>query len=421
MRDVVIIGGGISGLMAARTLQKWGVDWLLLEASNETGGRIRTDCVDGFRLDRGFQVLLTAYPEAKAVLDYDKLRLRHFEPGALIRLERGFTKFVDPLRRPAATLSTSLSPAASLRDKLLTFLMKCRSRDTSLEAIFQKEENTTIDWLRDYGFSSSIIERFFRPFFGGVFLDTDLKTSTRMLDFTFSMFNKGSAALPALGMQEIPRQLSERLPPARLRVNCPVQSIDRNEVRLTSGEQIAARSIIIAVEEPAAARLLSEVSAPSSQQSVTCLYFSCPVPPITEPMLVLNGSGSGPVNNLCVPSLVSDDYAPAGQHLVSASVIGQTSENPETLKSAVLEQMQEWFGNTVQKWSHLKTYRIPYALPDQSPGRQQARGETARLRENLVICGDHRRHGSIQGAMESGRHAAEIVLNSASVNSTRIA
>lgn len=412
MSDVIIVGGGIAGLTAARLLQDRGVDWLLLEAADEVGGRIRTDVVDGFRLDRGFQVLLTAYPEAQALLNYKELQLCRFEPGALIRLDNGFTRFVDPVRRPLAAVSTALSPAATLRDKLLTVSMKRRTQKMSLDEIFKRDEQPSIEWLRDFGFSPRITERFFRPFFGGVFLDPDLETSTRMLDFTFSMFNSGAAAIPALGMQEIPRQMASHLPPDRICRNSPVAAIDGADVVLASGDRLTAPSVVLAVEEPTAARLLSEIPAPESQRSVQNVYFRCSAPLVNEPMLVLNGTGSGLVNNLCVPSLVSPDYAPEGQHLVSATVLGEHSDDSASLESLIIAQMRQWFGNSVDDWRHLRTYDIRYALPDQSPGRQAARGKTTRLRDDLIVCGDFREHGSIQGAMQSGRRAAELVLES---------
>lgn len=414
MPDVIIVGGGIAGLTAAQMLQERGLDWLLLEASDDVGGRIRTDIVDGFRIDRGFQVLLTAYPEAQALLNYEDLQLRTFDPGALIRLDNGFTRFVDPTRRPLSAVSTAFSPAATLRDKLLAVAMKRRSRKMSLSDIFSEGEKPAIKWLNDFGFSSRITERFFRPFFGGVFLDRALETSTRMLDFTFSMFNSGEAAIPALGMQEIPRQLSSSMPPDRIRLNSPVTSIDGADVILTSGERLAAQSVILAVEEPAAAKLLAEIPSPESQRSVRCVYFRCRKPPVEQPMLVLNGTGLGPVNNLCVPSLVSPDYAPEGQHLVSATVLDGYSGDSTSIESLIVAQMRDWFGNTVDEWQHLRTYHIAYALPDQSPGRQDERGKTARLRDNLIVCGDFREHGSIQGAMQSGRRAAELVPESIS-------
>jgi phytoene dehydrogenase-like protein len=410
--DVIIVGGGIAGLTAARILQDSEADWLLVEAADEVGGRIRTDVVDGFRLDRGFQVLLTAYPEAKALLNYEDLQLSRFEPGALIRLNNGFTRFVDPVRRPLTAVSSACSAAATLRDKLLTVLMKRRSQRMPLDEIFERDEQRSIEWLSDFGFSSRITERFFRPFFGGVFLDPHLETSTRMLDFTFSMFNRGAAAIPALGMQEIPRQMASHLPPDRIHRNSPVASIDGTDVILASGDRMTAQSVILAVEEPAAARLLSEIPVPESQRSVQCVYFNCSTPPMNEPMLVLNGTGSGPVNNLCVPSLVSPDYAPEGQHLVSATVLGGYADDSASLESLIGEQMRQWFGNSADDWQHLRTYDIHYALPDQSPGRQAARGKTTRLRDDLIVCGDFCEHGSIQGAMQSGRRAAGLVLES---------
>ena len=172
---------------------------------------------------------------------------------------------------------------------------------------------------------------------------------------------------------------------------------------------MSARTVILAVEEPAAARLVPGLCMPESQRSVSCVYFGCSAAPVQSPMLVLNGTGSGPVNNLCVPSLVSPRYAPAGRHLVSATVVGENVGATASLETRVVNQMREWFGSQVEDWQHLRTYHISYALPDQSPGRQHSRGRTGRFRGELIICGDYREHGSIQGAMQSGRRAAELV------------
>ncbi len=79
--DVLIVGAGLSGLSCALWLHEGGLSVLVLEASDGIGGGVRTDEVEGFLLDRGFQVFLMAYPEAQRVLDYGALDFKPFYPG----------------------------------------------------------------------------------------------------------------------------------------------------------------------------------------------------------------------------------------------------------------------------------------------------------------------------------------------------
>lgn len=408
--DAVIIGGGLAGLSCARQLCAEGLDCRVLEAADDVGGRVRTDACDGFLLDRGFQVFLTAYPEASAVLDYDALNLRRFEPGALVRFNGAFHRFADPWRRPQHLLKTALSPVASLSDKIRVARFRAHTCRGDLQDVFERPEQPTIDLLHARGFSSTIIERFFRPFLGGVFLDHELRTSSRMCEFVFRMFSQGDAALPKQGMGEIPRQLAGQLPSDVLRLNSPVDSIEGHTVILASGERLAARHIIVATEAPTAAKLLG-TSDDVEGQSVSCVYFATEEPPISEPILVLNGDGEGPVNNLCVPSQVSHGYAPAGQSLVSVTVLGKYADST-ALQNEVTRQLTVWFGNVVASWRHLRTYDIRYALPNQAAPRLGDVAKPTAVGDRLYVCGDHRDTASINGAMASGRRAAESVIAS---------
>ena len=186
--EVLIVGAGLAGLCCARALQKQGVDFLVLEAADGVGGRIRTDVVDGFRLDRGFQVFLTSYPEAKAVLDYDALDLKPFWPGALVRFRSKFHELADPGRRTFTAMNSVFSPIGSMADKLRVARLRARTLRGSIEDRFRDPETTSLQMLRDCGFSPSMIDRFFKPFLGGIFLDPELQTSSRMLSFLFRMF-----------------------------------------------------------------------------------------------------------------------------------------------------------------------------------------------------------------------------------------
>jgi phytoene dehydrogenase-like protein len=408
--DVVIVGAGISGLAAARLLQAGGLSTLVLEASDTAGGRIRTDLVDGFRLDRGFQVLLTAYPEAQAQLDYTRLDLHAFTSGALVWDGSDFHKIVDPFRDIVAGMKSALEPVGSLSDKARVGLLRRDVTSTSLEELMARPETWTFSALRARGFSGEMIQKFFRPFLGGVFLETDLETSSRFFEFVFRMFALGDTTLPAAGMQAIPDQIAASLDAGTLRTNAVVESIQSGTVRLSDGETILASNILVAVEGPEAARLLGWPE-PTPGRSVTTLYYASPEPPVDEPILVLNGSGSGIVNNICVPDRVAPSYSEGNESLVSVSVIG-VPDDPDLLEDVVKHELQAWFGPLAKHFRHLSTYRIRYALPDQSSGALDVVHKPVAVSPGLWVCGDHRDSGSINGALLSARRAAEAILAS---------
>jgi phytoene dehydrogenase-like protein len=257
-----------------------------------------------------------------------------------------------------------------------------------------------------------MIDAFFRPFFGGVLLDRGLSASSRMLDFVFRMMAEGDVALPREGMGAIPEQMARRLPEGTVRLGTRVVSLSPSEARLESGETIAARAVVVATEGPEAARLTGQLAPPASR-SVTALYFAAESAPVAEPILVLDGDGSGPVNNLCFPGQVAPSYAPAGATLVSASVL-EGPEDPAALESAVRRQLAEWFGGEVEWWRLLRTYRIPHAQPDQTPPALEPVERPVELAGGLFVCGDHRDTASLHGALVSGRRAAEAVQRAVS-------
>ena len=210
--DVIIVGAGLSGLAAAVHLHRQGRKVLILEASDRAGGRVKTDSVDGFILDRGFQVLLTAYPEAKKLLNYKDLQLCKMLPGATVLYDGGTFEIADPFRRPKALFSTLFAPVGTILDKINTLWLKNKLQKMSIDTIFTQPEQTTLQQLSDYGFSQKMIQRFYKPFLSGIYLENQLTTSNRMFDFVMKMFSDGDVAIPALGMEEIPKQLVSQLP-----------------------------------------------------------------------------------------------------------------------------------------------------------------------------------------------------------------
>lgn len=404
---VVVVGAGMAGLGCAWELQAKGIPCLVLEAADGPGGRVRTDKVDGFLLDRGFQVLLTAYPEARRVLDYEALKLQTFLPGALVRIGGKFRQVADPFRRPWAAPATLVAPVGSLQDKLLIAKLRRHVLQGSLEDLWTRPENSSLDALRSFGFSDRIIGCFFRPFFGGIFLETELATSSRMLEFVFRMFSQGKAALPAAGMGAVSEQLASRLFAGTVRYKARVESVGEGEVRLAGGERIPAKAVVLATEAPETARLMPGLNAPGFH-GTACLYFAADKPPVTKPILILNGDGDGPVDNLCVPSAVAPSYAPAGKALVSATVVGGADADEGELEKEVRKQLLAWFGPEVSGWRLLRIDRIRRALPARRS--LEPVSLPVRRRPGFYFCGDHRDSPSLQGALTSGRRAAEALL-----------
>ena len=407
--DVIIIGAGLAGLSCARILQKHRINYLLLDGAEKVGGRIRTDVVEGFQLDRGFQVLQTAYPDAKEILSYPDLKLKSFFPGAMIRYQDKFHRLADPFRDLYTAAKGLFSPIGTLKDKLLVGMLRTQVAFGTLEKLLQKPEVTTLQRLKSFGFSDVIIDRFFKPLYSGIFLENELSTSSRAFDYNFRMMALGDICLPSEGMEAIPRQLLTMLDPAKIKLNSKVASLSENKVALASGETLTAPKIVLAVDQPQACKLL-EVTVAPKMKTVTTLYFSASKVPTTAPILFLNAQSSGPVMNMCVPTNVCKSYAPEGQSLISCSVLKHDFASEEMLVQKVLEQMKQWFGNQVDVWKHLRTYKIINALPNQKPPLADVSSKPMQVRKGLYQCGDYGGIASIQTALQSGRLVGEALV-----------
>jgi phytoene dehydrogenase-like protein len=401
--ESLVIGAGLSGLAAAVRLHEAGREVLVLEASDAVGGRVRTDRVDGFLLDRGFQVYLDAYPESGAFLDLAALDLKPFEPGALVWRNGKLRRLMDVFRRPASLFESALAPIGTPLDKLRVARLRARLLRKPIEAIWSERPRATIDLLRAEGFSEDMIDHFFRGFYGGIFLEDLLVTSSRMFEFTFAMFSRGSATLPAAGMQAIPDQLAARLPASGLRLQCPVRSVQEGRVETDSG-LITTKNLILATDATDAATLIPGRTAPRWNRT-TCFYFSVPEAPYPDRLIALRGDRDGLIHHLCVPSNVSPTYAPDGRALVSVSVIGGSCDEPD-LESRVRRELIDWFGPVTSAWECLETYSISRALPGDFPGHSSS---PVRFGKTL-LCGDHTRSASIEGAIGSGWRTAGAVL-----------
>ncbi len=408
--DVVIVGAGLAGLVAARVLEQHGISPVLLEASDDVGGRVRSDIVDGFILDRGFQVLLTGYPEIHRHLNIPALDLKAFEPGAIVWHHGKGHVVGDPFRRPGTLFSTATAPIGTLGDKLRIARMRASLKSADAKALLRGTDMPTADVLRSMGFSTTMVDRFFRPLVGGIQLDPQLQTSRRMFDVIFRTLAAGDSAVPARGMGQITQQLKHSLGSTQLFLNAPVAQVSAGEVVLDGGHRISAHAVIVATEGPVASHLL-DLPAVSSR-AAGCVYFSAPIAPVDGAYVILDGDNSGSVMNVSVMSHVSSHYAPPGQHLVAAAIPGVADGD---LESQARTQLRSWWGAQVDQWTHLRTYRIPHGQPGQdapfSPKKKVSLGN------GLYVCGDHRDTGSIQGAMFSGRRTAEIVAKQVRLSS----
>ena len=389
-------------------LYERGVRPLIIEGSDAVGGRVRTDCVDGFLLDRGFQVYLSAYPEAGKLLDLEALDLCRFRPGALVFRDEKFHRLMDVFRCPQHALSTAAQPIGTIKDKLLVGRLRLAAKRLTEKHIREQDDRTTELYLRDYGFSEEMIDVFFRAFYGGIFLERDLRTSSRMFQFTFKMFAEGFATLPAKGMQAIPNQLAERLPDDAIRLGSAVRTVDRRTVTLESGESIEADSVVMATDGETASRLVPSLTQKEvSCRSVIGMYFGASHSPLSEPIIALNGNNDGLVNNVCVLSDVSPNYAPDGKALISVSVLGD--KQGDDFVDQVRKELVRWFGVPANDWQHLRSYTIRKALPEQGPTLSASEG-VHQTHDGIHFCGDYLSTASIEGAIRSGLSCAVALL-----------
>jgi phytoene dehydrogenase-like protein len=408
--DVIIIGGGIAGLTAAKQLHENNINFTLLEATDRIGGRVKTDIIDSFRLDHGFQVLLTAYPEAQKILDCDALNLKSFLPGAQLLYEDGSQGLLgDPLRNFSSLFPTIFSKAGNLKDKFLILKLRKQLANLSIEEIFNRNETSTTEILKtEYGFSPKMIERFFEPFFTGIFLEKELKTSRRMFDFVFKMFSEGNTSLPNLGMEEIPKQIAQSIPSNSIITNAKVNQIENQTVFTEDGSSFSAKSILVATE---ANGFIKEITAVKRKfHSTTHVHFTTDAAPIPKPIIALNTKSSRLVNNICTVSKVAPAYSNSSKQLVSLSVVGQHGLKNDELIGSIRKELSTWFGAETEKWEHLQTREVVYGLPNQEQVLHKISSANYKIRKGLYCCGDHLLNGSINAAMKTGREAVETIL-----------
>ena len=402
----------MAGLTCAKVLRERGAEVSVFEASDDIGGRVRTDEKDGFLLDRGFQVYFTSYPVAGKHLDYEALDFRGFDPGAIIR--RGPEKSVlsDPLRDPKALLPSLLSDAATFGDKLRTLETVARTHAVGISAGEGDggADTSTLDYLKTAGLSGRYIDSFFRPFYGGITLNRELTTSAHVLRFTLRMLANGRTVVPALGMGEIPRQLASHLPESTMQLNSPVENLLREGERVVgvrvAGEEHEADAVVVATDAPAAGALTGE-AVPEGSVGEVCLYYE------TDGLgsgkkILLNAEDGVFVNNAVEMSNISEKYAPPDRHLLYAVTLTGMELPDEEIYRRGIEDLSRWYPGA--DFRPLALRRIPYGQFTQPPGIHDRLPENRTRTPGLVLAGEYTEDASINGSMLSGEKAAGAVM-----------
>ena len=392
----------MAGLTCALELERRGVEYILLEAADAAGGRVRTDSQDGFLLDRGFQVLLTGYPELRRICNYPTLNLRSLRSGAVIRDGKRWLSLPDPLKNPFELLEALRSPVGTLSDKIRLAWLSLASLGWREENRFRGHSQSTRQFLRGWGFSESMIRQFWAPFFGGVFLDEELATGSDLFCFLFPLFAWGRVAVPARGMQQIPLQIERRLTPQRLQLNRRVVRLEDRTCWDERGDRWQADQLVIALDGANAARLLPGVQAPPYHPRAThCSYYAAAQSIGGQGRIHLNAEPGQAIHHLVALSDSVPSYAPEGQTLISVSSLGATCPSDSQLRLA----LAEWFGTEViEGWRLLRQYSIPEALPGYPAGQT---GAELKLADGIWRCGDYLSYPSLNAAVGTGRRVAE--------------
>jgi phytoene dehydrogenase-like protein len=409
---VIVVGAGLAGLAAAKSLATAGVQVMVLEADSRPGGRVWTDEADGFLIDHGFQVILDSYEEMHRNFDMNSLRLFAFDPGALVRTGGSFVPLSDPLRKPTSAFGMLTGGLVKPKDVPATLRLLRNARAAAAGTPVGREM-TTLAALQTAGVSEQMLEVFWRPFLSGITLESNLSTSSKFLDFLIDHFSRGQATVPGDGMRMLPQTLVGDLPIGTVRYDSKVVEIKKRKVKVKGAGWIEADAVIVAADARGASKLLDDLEAPR-WNSVGQIAWAAPgAGPTEEPVLMLNGEGTGVVNNAQVMSAVAPGYAPGGAALVTASVLEEhLGLDDEALEAEARSQLGQWFGPQVNSWQTLRVDRIKRALPRQDVGSLEPLERDPKLKKWLWVAGDWRATSSIDGALASGRHAAEQLFDS---------
>jgi phytoene dehydrogenase-like protein len=422
--SAIVVGAGIAGLIAANDLVAAGWTVCVLEAEAQVGGRVRTARTDdGFLLDRGFQVLLSAYPALQRRVDLAALGARPFAAGASVWTGKRLVPLADPLRHPSALARDLSSPVFPLSDKLrlARWALEMRRagwRSAAEAACELDEDRSALRALRARGFSDAFIDRFARPFWGGITLDRSLGVAEGVMNFTLKMFLEGSAVLPADGVRAVPDALAATLPAGAIETNTRVESlIDRDGrvagVRTGSGDRHA-DAVIVATDPPTARDLTGIDAIPTQALGSTTLFLAAPLGKEVAALgtaLVLDGTGGMRVNHIAPLSNVQPTYAPEGQALLAAVLLGNgwNDASDGTLAQEALADAARMTG--IPGLRVVGIERVPFSLYAQPPGIHRTLPDAITGVRGLFLASDATVDASTNGAILSGESAARAAIN----------
>tara|TARA_B110000046_G_scaffold92218_1_gene100231 strand:- start:146 stop:1426 length:1281 start_codon:yes stop_codon:yes gene_type:complete len=400
-----IIGAGISGLIAAQILENHGYHPTIIEASSTVGGRVKSDVFKEYTLDHGFQVLLTSYPAAKKYLDYDALDLQKLLPGATLFKNGKSQTIGDPLRSLSLLFPTLFSSIVTLSDKVNILKLNSLLKKKKITAIFKTEEKTSLQYLKDFGFSNEIITDFFKPFFSGIFLETELETSSRMFEFVYKMFGDGLAVIPKNGMQAIPNQLKGNLKKTTFKFNSPVREVKDKHIILEDGNTLQSHITIIASD---ASPLISNLKNQETQwKSCDTLYFETEKRVINKPLIGLISDENTLINNIFYHTSVVTSNTTA-KELLSVTVVKNHQLNEKELIEKVVEEL--YSKCAIKDVNFLKRYQIKKALPRLRNLQYEISSTETKLKSTIFLAGDQLLNGSLNAAMIAGERAAMGVI-----------
>ncbi|MEV7015289.1 oxidoreductase [Streptomyces sp. DH-12] len=439
--DVVVVGAGVAGLSAARRLTSAGMSTVVLEAAHEVGGRMATEQVDGFRLDRVGRLLSTACAELHVTPGLEDLVLRPFAPGVLLhsdgrhhragtragtRRARGARSARSTLhavralasaplpgpRRPAAVPGRQVSvprnrggaPLGTALDQARLGAALNRLAGTSAERLLARPETTAAEALHGRGLPARTVDGFLRPLLAALLCDPELTTSSRPADLALRDFASGRLCLPEGGTEALPRLLARALPPGTVRTGVRVTSVSTTSVTTAEHGEFRCAAVLVATGARAAAELLPGLRVPDFHP-VTVVHHTTDEPPGTDTSLLLDADRGGPVAHTALVSAVDPSRAPAGRTLVTSTVLGPATADTDT---AVRMHLARLYGVPTARWETLAVRHTADAVPAMRPPHDLHR--PVRLLAGLYVCGDHRDSGTVQGALRSADRAATALL-----------
>ena len=400
-KTIYIIGGGVSGLIAAYELEQAGYFPKIIEQTAEVGGRVKTLKEKGFALDLGFQVLLSSYPMVNKYLDVDALHLNKLEPGALIYANGKAISIGDPLRNWKMLIPTVFADIGSFSDKFKILKLNYKLKKKSIQDIFDSPETSTLQYLVQLGFSSKIIDRFFKPFFAGIFLEPSLKTSSRMFEFVYKMFGDGYATIPKLGIGAISNQLKNKLQQTEFLFNSEVKEITNDFIVMCNGEKFTHEGLILANNAPSI--ISSAKNQDKKWKSCMCIYFEVDQTNIPDHTIALIADEDNYANNL-----FAFEDLPTGKTILSVTSL-ELGKSEQEIIDKIIKEVKTYTGATIVNYIH--HYNIKQALPDIQNLKTTMQPNETQLSEKIFLAGDTLLNGSLNAAMASGQLAAKALIN----------